>query len=354
MKKAIVVMMALAAGCGSHQQSSVPRASSMGAGPTDTRMGAIEPDLNAKPHNPPKPPAPPPAVPARQAVTLNPALRDAAKKELASAFQSNDPVIRANSIEAMQDTLGESASAQIIHGLDDPDPLVRFASCMAVGKLKLRAAYPTVSQLAVEREDNVKVGAIFALHRLGDKRRTNQLEKLATNGFPSVRGNVAIVLGMIEEPTAVNVLHGMEHDSEPTVRLQVYEALWRLGDSDGLNSLVAGTLSSFPDDQIICVLALAQTHDSRVRPHIYGKLTSEYFEIALVAARALGMIGSDEGYGVALKGVKSADPRQKALGALALGQIGRADAQDILGPMLKDPNAPVRLAAATALLQLKA
>ena len=65
------------------------------------------------------------------------------------------------------------------------------------------------------------------------------------------------------------------------------------------------------------------------------------------------MIGSDEGYGVALKGASSTDPRQRLLAALAFGAIGRSDAQETLANLLKDDNTDVRVAAATAILQLK-
>ena len=67
----------------------------------------------------------------------------------------------------------------------------------------------------------------------------------------------------------------------------------------------------------------------------------------------MGMLGSDEGYVVAMKALKSTDPRQRLLAALALGAIGRADAQDELAPLLKDADQTVRIGAATALLQLK-
>ena len=76
-----------------------------------------------------------------------------------------------------------------------------------------------------------------------------------------------------------------------------------------------------------------------------------------MAARALGMLGSDDGYGVALLGAKATDPergpRQRHLAALAFGAIGRTDAQDVLATLLKDPIPDVRLAAASAILQLK-
>lgn len=104
---------------------------------------------------------------------------------------------------------------------------------------------------------------------------------------------------------------------------------------------------------MVAILALAQPHDRRVLGHVEGALTNPDEMVCLVAARAGGMLGSDEGYGVALRGIKSADPRQRMLAALAFGAIGRSDAQIYLAPLLKDPSQDVRIAAATALLQLK-
>src|SRR5437764_91616 len=129
-----------------------------------------------KPTYMPKPAPQPAPPPPRQAVSLDPALRETAKDELLTASRDNDAVIRANAIEAMQDTLGEQAADSILKGLDDTDPLVRFASAMAAGKLRLRAAYARLEQLAGEPDMNVKIGARFALHRLGDVRRPHDFE----------------------------------------------------------------------------------------------------------------------------------------------------------------------------------
>jgi HEAT repeat protein len=146
----------------------------------------------------------------------------------------------------------------------------------------------------------------------------------------------------------------MMMDPSPAVRLQAAESLWRLGDQQGLEALVSASLSKFPDDQMLAILALAEPRDQRVLGHIQGQLTNDYDEVSLIAARAAGMLGSDDGYGVALKGARSADPRQRMLAALAFGAIGRSDSQSSLSVLLRDVNQDVRIAAATAILQLKA
>jgi HEAT repeat protein len=194
----------------------------------------------------------------------------------------------------------------------------------------------------------------FALHRMGNTTYSKDLEKSARDPQWQVRATTAIALGLMEEPTAARVLLPMLHDAEAPVRLQAAEALWRLGNANGLRALVAGVSSAYADDQMVSILALAGPKDRRVLGHVRGALTDDHTEVGLVAARAVGMCGSDEGYVIAVDGTKSKDPRQRSLAALALGAIGRSDAQSYLGNLLKDKDAPdVRLSAAQALLQLK-
>jgi HEAT repeat protein len=190
---------------------------------------------------------------------------------------------------------------------------------------------------------------------LGDKRYSKDLELTARDPQWQVRAETARVLGLLNEPTAVRVLKPMLRDREESVRLQAADSLWRLGDQEGLRVLVSASASGYPDDQMIALLGLAGPRDSRVLGHLHAALTADYAEVCLVAARAMGMCGSDEGYSIAAEAVKSADARQRVLAAMALGAIGRSDAQPYLATLLKDKaSQDVRLSAAQAILQLKA
>jgi HEAT repeat protein len=272
---------------------------------------------------------------------------------LIAAEDSNRPGIRANAIEALQETSPRDAADAATKGLTDADPGVRFSACMAVGQLKLASAH----QRLLEMHDSdpspvVQVGVRFALHRLGDTRYSHDLEKFARDSDPEIRGKTALALGLLQEPTAANILNPMRNDSEATVRLQAAASLWLMGDQRGLDDLVVWAISKFPDDLMIATLALAQPKDQSVIQHVRGNLVTDYPEVDLAAARALGMLGSDEGYAIAVLGTKSKDPRQRWLGARALGDIGRTDAQPILSALLKDDDILVRVCAATAILEL--
>jgi HEAT repeat protein len=192
----------------------------------------------------------------------------------------------------------------------------------------------------------------FALHRIGDTRYSHDLEAYARDTNPEVRGKTALALGLLEEPSAVVVLRPMRKDVQSSVRLQASASLWLMHDPQGLDDLAAYAISKFPDDLIIATLALAGPKDQRVLQHVEANLTADYPEVCLAAARACGELGSDEGYSIAIKGAHSQDPRQRLLAALALGAIGRSDAQPVLAQLLKDPVATVQVGAATAILQL--
>jgi HEAT repeat protein len=298
------------------------------------------------------PPAKPPEVPTARNEPINQDLREAARREIRNASVSNDPILRANAIEAAQNGMPEEAHPIIAKGLSDQASIVRFAACMAAGTLQLKDLYAQIVPMARETNDKVRIAAIFALHRLGDSSHTHELEKTARDPNPRVRQDTAFVLGRLGEPSASKILRQMLVDPDTDVRLEVASSLWLMHDERGLELLVAGVVSKFADDQMTCLGAIVGPKDRRIENYVRGKLTDPYIEVALVAARAMGELGYDEGYSVAT-GALSNDPRQKMLAAMALGAIGRSDAQMRLQDLLSDADPKVRLAGAMALLQLK-
>ncbi len=300
----------------------------------------------------PKPRTPPP-VPKEIPQALRAEYVAQARGIVLESARGEDEFLRAHAIEAIQNNLsGEEAEAVVSIALDDPSPIVRFAAGLAAGTLKLNPLRQQLLNRADDPDTHVRIAVRYALHRLGDTRRSRDLERTAASDNPGVRANTTLVLGMLGERSALQMLRILLHDVDPAVRLQAAEAMWKLGDREGLAFLIASGLSAFWDDQMVALLALAQPRDQRVRQHVRTGLTADYIEVRLVAARAMGMLGSDEGYGIARNGARSKDPRQRQLAALAFGAIGRNDAQQTLAGLMKDADAEVRLAAASAMLQL--
>ena len=295
----------------------------------------------------------PPHVPPAVATPIDPALQARARNELHTALASSDELVRAHALEVVKNVPQSDADAIVNRALLDRSTLVRKAAALTAGELKLES---TRSHLEADVDTAPlpeQMADVFALHRLGDTSRSHLFEHTAIYADKYVRGDTALMLGMLGDRSATPILVQMlSHDREQLVREQAAEALWKLGDERGLNELVGDTISIYPDDRMIAATALAAPRDTRVVGNVEGMLTDDYPEVALVAAAAAGRLGSDNGYTVATNATKNGDPRYRFLGAMALGAISRPDAQPILAKLLDDSSADVRLAAAEAILQI--
>lgn len=324
--------------------------------------------------------AQPPPVPPVREVAMNDQLVEKARAIVREDFESDNPLRRANAIEAAESLPPDEAQERLTKALYDEDARVRFAATMSIGRRQIDS--PEIRERLIElttgQSPNGQVAALFALHELGDRSRSQQLAEAAQSPDPVVRANTAIALGLTGEPTAKRVLRPMLIDSDGNVRLNAAEAMWRLGDEQGFKSLLASTLNKFKDDRVIGTLGLSAHRDPTAAASLYSKLTDEDPEVALAAARGLGRFGMDTGYGVAMKALQASQPTandakvlktadtdseayfaargrsvRRVMAAMALGDIGRTDAQPLLAPLLNDPDPDVRLAAAAAVLKLK-
>ena len=298
-------------------------------------------------------PEPAPEPPPAKDVPLDTELVERARAIVREAAASDHALLRANAVETLQHLPREEAKAAIGSALDDPDPHVRFAAAMAAGRLRLTDFHDELRVLADGPSPNGRVAAIFALHRIGDTSLSHRLEDYAFDADPLVRANTAVALGLLEEPSAKVLLEPMMmEDIDPNVRLNAAEALWRQRSVTGYEAVLAASISQYADDRVLGTLALAAPHDLRALPALEGKLTDDYAEVTLAAARGLGELGSDRGYAVAVAHLDDEDPRRRSMAALALGSIGRTDAQTHLRPLLNDSEPSVRLAAANAILRI--
>lgn len=299
-------------------------------------------------------PAPkePPAVPAPRDETLDASLVVAARQELAAAAKSTDPVVRENVMEAVRHLNDPAVPELIVQGLNDPQHVVRFRAALAAGERRLASARAQLEAMIDEPDPQLRIAVIFALHRLGVTDHTHDLEQTARHAEPGVRGDTAFVLGLLGEPSGLKILKVLARDTDAVVRQRAWEAMWRLGDRAYVDELVGLTLSKYTDDQMLALLALAAPRRDDVREAVRSGLTSDHAETSLVAARAMGQLGSDEGYGVALQGAKSREGRQRFLAALAFGAIGRTDAQATLRNLMKDKDRRIKVAAAAAVLEI--
>ncbi len=308
---------------------------------------------------------PPPMEPGAEAQ-----LRDGAMEALKRAVRYEHAAhVRALGIEVMERRLGDRGLPWIRNALHDEDATVQYAAVFALGSLKDRESYAHVRALADSGDEMLKVAAIYALHRLGDTSRTGELPDLLLD-HPSadVRRAVAFVLGLLEQPKAVKILARAMKDKDEFVQQQALESMATLGSAEAIQQLTFAAGSGHGAKRVSAINALARLElPSLQNSFEYRLAKGDYLDTRLAAAYALGRLGSDAGFRVALKSLDfdrpqrgvSQDPpeaqiqRIRQLAANALGAIGDRRALAALERRLNDQSDPwIQVAVADAILDI--
>ena len=313
------------------------------------------------------------AVPRQRAVSTaeSPGLRDRALLGLESALRFPDnPVVRAQAVEALQDSGSTDALPLIRLAMTDEHPGVRFAACVALGVLKDHASRSRLESMASDKDASVSAAAVFALHRLGDDRHTGRLSALLLeHKEPTVRRNAALLLGMLGEPGSVKLLARAMRDNDAGVRDHALEAMARLGNREAAQELSFMANSGVGSVETFAVTALSNTGSRLYLDLLRYKLGSAvHLETRLAAARGLGLLGEPAGYDEAIRALSAPraatpdpnDPpaeqrlRTLQLASAALGAIGSPSALPPLERVMRaDPDPRVQVAAAAAIAKIR-
>ena len=281
----------------------------------------------------------------------------------------HNPAVRVEAVEGLESSGCSEGAPWIRLALLDSHPAVRFAACAAVGRLRDALAERTLRERVSDEDPSVQVAALFALHRLGDTTHTGRMPTyLLDNEDPTVRRNAALVLGLLDEPEVIKMLARAMKDGDAGVRHHALEAMARLGNPEARQELTFMTNAGIGSEEVFAVTALAGTRDPIYRDTFLYKLdTAAHLETRLAAARGLGLLGSDEGFKVALSALRADRPRSndpndppggqilrvRQLAAAALGAIERVNALPALADLLKNDRDPrVQVSAARAILEI--
>lgn len=293
------------------------------------------------------------------------ALRDEAIEVVLRSARSDSAALRTNALEAAQ-TLPQRARPLAQLGLEDDNPAVRFSALVTIGRLELDGLGATSRRMSQDPEEHpsVRAAALYAARRCGEDVDLTPMARLLASTDPGVRANAAMVLGMLGDASAITMIKELAHAPMPRasavrealVRLQIAEALVRLGDESALDAIRAGAYSAHHEVRVLAVQTLGKLGDRRMEVG-YAQIARKEnpIELRLAAAEALVRVGSSIEMDVMREGAAWDKPAVRAQAAFTLGQVEHPEAVRLLRAMMQDDaNAQVRLAAATAILELLA
>jgi len=287
------------------------------------------------------------------------AVRQKAVDRVLAAARSEDEFLRANAMETAI-FLPERAGSLLQIGFEDSSPVVRFAALVTMGKLKLKSLAPGARRLLTDPDKSVQAAAIFALRQCQEQIDSSPMAFLLANPNPGTRANVAMLMGMSGDSTAIPLLKdaalvSMKNASPQRaiiVRLQIAEAVVKLGDEESIDAIEAKAFSQFGEVRVLAVSMLGHLKDRRIEPMLVDMLAGPPIELQVAAAQALAEMGHQgRSLEVVLKAASSPMATVRAQAAIALGYFRQPDAARKLAILLDDRYPQVRVSAAAAVLR---
>ncbi|HIA72341.1 MAG TPA: HEAT repeat domain-containing protein [Phycisphaerales bacterium] len=293
-------------------------------------------------------------------------VKQSALSLLLDKTESNNPRFRANAIEALRYAPNEPLERVLRFALGDDNRGVRFVAAMMIGEKKLCSLSILLEPLLLDESESVQAAALYSLYRCGSKVDLNLLARMLQSGNPELQGNAAMVLGMMGNTSAVQMIRDalkVPQDLITPIRrrlinLQMAEALILLGERNELEVVRAAIFSSAQEAEVTalaCQIAgrlgdveVVSTLESiTMSPKRYPD------EIRLVAATSLAEITPQRmplELVLSFSSNDSANIRSQC--ATALGVQGYQLSLGPLALMLKDVDPLVQISAAGGILRI--
>ncbi len=307
---------------------------------------------------------------------LHDPFRRAAIEFLEEAAFSDSPTLRMHAIEAFKEVAPEEGMRRLAIPLniENEYPGASFAALMAVGETQASVNDTLLDLIRTRAESpdkHVRMAALFALHRLGDARRTSELATfLLDDPDPKVRANAALLIGRLGGKHHARLLRrALRHERKTLPMLQILESLAILGDGHAITRLMQDGYSAVPEQSAIGLMMLANARRHEAEDIFRFKLSSGGEpEVRLQAARGLARLGYSDGRDLALRhlyfsapraGIRGDPPerqieRIRGLAALVLDNLGDPETLGNIKAAFEDPGQPqyVRVALARAAIRV--
>lgn len=307
------------------------------------------------------------ADPGKKLVVQNPNLQIAAVEVLEQGGVSEQPLMRANAIEALEPTT-EPLRRAVLRGLVDPNEGVRFVAALSIGRRNLCGVSHLLGPLMKDPSNSVRAAAIYSMAVCGDEIDLNPLAGYMVGEKASDRANAALVLAELGNESAIPVIRngmGLDFKSYDPARsraidLLMAESLVRLGDRRELEAIRAALFAP-PEHSEMTALAcqmLARLGDRTAIPNLHDLATGEGPrkagpELRLVAATALADLQPDMvPMDLVIGQIGSDNPAVRLQVANVLGALRDPSMEPQLTILLNDEDPFVQMASASAILKL--
>jgi HEAT repeat protein len=161
-------------------------------------------------------------------------------RRLIDALLDKSPAVRAAGAEWLGDLNAKEAIKPLIASLSDSDSEVRMTAAASLGDLLTGNKSPRqLTRLLQDPDELVRIEASESLGAIGDRAALPALWRAAKDRSPLVRSYVAGAIGELGTERDIPKLErALAEERSDTVKIGIYQALYKLGRSETLSALL--------------------------------------------------------------------------------------------------------------------
>jgi HEAT repeat protein len=224
--------------------------------------------------------------------------------------------------------------------LGSKEAATRAAAAEALAEL--RAGSTALAPLLRDPELTVRVAAIQAIGRSGDRSSTPALRALLGEGDVWIAANALDALGRLGGATEAEAVAPLLKSESPLLREKALDALGRLGAVGSLKAVAGGLQDKVPAVRAAALGALTRLGSPDLVPAARSLLSDDNTSVREQALMALADAGDPGSAGDVRPLIRDESSRVRIQAAEALSAVGSADDLTELLPLLDDPAAWVR------------
>lgn len=240
-----------------------------------------------------------------------------------------------------------SRHSEIMELFDAADPdLVHWAT-WTMGQLG-DLAVPALAERIDSGSERQRYQALKALAYVHHPRTVAICTRLLEDEFPSLRRVAIRTLGAMRIREAAPALLGLLAPGGEDMRIEILEALGRIGGDGALEAILTGLAADRWEVRRTAVVALKDLGDRRAAPALARLLAPAHRDLWGFLAEAIGALGGPEHVPALAKLMRTAEPRELAALVAAVGRLGGPAAEKVLEPLLRHPAWEIQEAAVEA------
>jgi HEAT repeat protein len=274
--------------------------------------------------------------------------------DLIEFLKDTSPIIRKNSIKALEKIIESKNLKYIIETLNDQEIDVKKESIQVLGKIGSKRALKPLLELLKVKDIKIRNYAKTAIFKILKKSKSYEiLYEILRSRNVNARKEAIKLLGMLKDRNSIDLMIKTFDSTVASIRGAAYRATLKILDNKMDETILKALTAKSWRIRMYCTKILGELRDEKTITHLYKLIEDENGSVRQAAINALIKFEAIDITNIAKDSLNSPNWKTRRAGVKLLMRIENKDSINALVTCLNDEDVYIKSWAAMALGKLK-